>query len=102
MKGIFITGTDTGVGKTVITCGLGLSLKALGINIAVMKPIETGCLPIPCDANLYKDILGLEVPLENICPIRLREPLAPLIAAERQSVNINIDFIKNKFVSLRD
>ncbi|MHC4841080.1 MAG: ATP-dependent dethiobiotin synthetase BioD, partial [Planctomycetota bacterium] len=42
--GIFITGTDTGVGKTVVAAGLVLALKARGINVGYMKPIESGCL----------------------------------------------------------
>ena len=42
-KGIFITGTDTGVGKTVFACGLAALLKESGYKVGVMKPAETGC-----------------------------------------------------------
>jgi dethiobiotin synthetase len=42
MPGIFITGTDTGVGKTFVTCALARGLRAEGVDVGVMKPIETG------------------------------------------------------------
>jgi dethiobiotin synthetase len=42
-KGIFITGTDTGVGKTYVASGIAASLRARGVNVGVMKPAETGC-----------------------------------------------------------
>ena len=41
-KGIFITGTDTGVGKTVIACGVARLLKSWGVNVGVMKPVAAG------------------------------------------------------------
>ncbi|MEK7280595.1 MAG: AAA family ATPase, partial [Nitrospirota bacterium] len=43
-RGIFITGTDTGVGKTAVAAGIAMMLKERGINVGVMKPIETGCM----------------------------------------------------------
>ncbi|MBI5286468.1 MAG: dethiobiotin synthase [Deltaproteobacteria bacterium] len=42
-KGFFITGTDTGVGKTFVTAGIAVVLREKGINVGVMKPVETGC-----------------------------------------------------------
>ena len=42
-KGVFITGTDTGVGKTVVAAGLALALRARGVRVGVMKPVATGC-----------------------------------------------------------
>jgi dethiobiotin synthetase len=42
-KGIFITGTDTGVGKTFVSVGLLKALKEAGLNVCPMKPVETGC-----------------------------------------------------------
>ena len=43
VKGIFITGTDTGVGKTYVASGIAASLRVQGVNVGVMKPAETGC-----------------------------------------------------------
>ena len=45
MKGVLITGTDTGVGKTLVGCGLAAVLSAQGKTVGVMKPCETGCAP---------------------------------------------------------
>ncbi|MEK6713054.1 MAG: dethiobiotin synthase, partial [Nitrospirota bacterium] len=42
-KGIFITGTDTGVGKTIVAAGIAAAMKKRGINVGVMKPVHTGC-----------------------------------------------------------
>jgi dethiobiotin synthetase len=97
-KGLFITGTDTGVGKTFIACALAAVLKELGYRVGVMKPAETGCEEsdgklIPGDALRLKDASGCEFPLETVCPYRLRDPLAPSVAAEREGVQIDIDCI---------
>ena len=45
MSGFFITGTDTGVGKTFFTKGLASALRQRGMRVGVMKPVETGCGP---------------------------------------------------------
>jgi dethiobiotin synthetase len=94
--GIFITGTDTGVGKTLFACGLAMFLKESGYKVGVMKPAETGCPEqngalLPEDAVGLKEASGCEVPLDNICPYRFRDPLAPAVAAERAGINIEID-----------
>ncbi|HYA28869.1 MAG TPA: dethiobiotin synthase [Acidobacteriota bacterium] len=93
--GLFITGTDTGVGKTFFTCGLAALLRANGYRVGVMKPAETGCLVkdgklFPDDAWRLKAASGCAEPLDRICPYRLPEPLAPSIAAERAGVKIDI------------
>ena len=94
--GIFITGTDTGVGKTLIACGLAALLKECGYHVGVMKPAETGCVerdgkPFPQDAFYLKEASGCTEPLEKICPYRMRDPLAPSVAAERAGVKIDVD-----------
>jgi dethiobiotin synthetase len=95
-KGIFITGTDTGVGKTFFACRLTTLLRDLGYRVGVMKPVETGCAEqdgkiYPPDAILLKKASDSELPLDKICPYQLREPLAPSVAAERQGTSINVD-----------
>jgi dethiobiotin synthetase len=94
--GVLITGTDTGVGKTFVACGLAALLRDFGYRVGVMKPAETGCAErdgelFPDDAVRLKEASGCDVPLEKICPYPLREPLAPSIAAERAGVTIDID-----------
>lgn len=95
-KGIFITGTDTGVGKTLIAASLAASLRQLGCRVGVMKPVETGCAErdgvlFPDDAMRLKAASGCSEALEKICPYRFAEPLAPSIAAERAGECIDMD-----------
>lgn len=95
-KGLFITGTDTGVGKTFVACGLAALLRESGYKVGVMKPAETGCDQgdgklMPQDAVALKEASGCDLPLETICPYQFREPLAPSVAAEREGVRIDID-----------
>ena len=96
--GVLITGTDTGVGKTFVACGLAASLGDYGYRVGVMKPAETGCAEkdgelFAEDAARLKEASGCREPIEKICPYRLPEPLAPSIAAERAGVTIDIDHL---------
>jgi len=97
--GIFITGTDTGVGKTLVACGLAALLRDSGYRVGVMKPAETGCEerdgnPFPQDAYLLKEVSGCSEPVEKICPYRLKEPLTPSMAAEREGVKVDISLLE--------
>jgi dethiobiotin synthetase len=96
--GIFITGTDTGVGKTFFTCALAALLRSYGYQVGVMKPAETGCVEkdgalFPEDAWRLKSASGCAEPIEIICPYCLAEPLAPSIAAAHAGVKIDIDHL---------
>ena len=93
-RGLFITGTDTGVGKTIVTGGLAAILRARGVAVGVMKPAETGCALadgnlIPSDAAFLRTMSGVQDPLETVVPYRFREPLAPAVAAEREGAHIS-------------
>ncbi|MGH7770061.1 MAG: dethiobiotin synthase [Candidatus Binatia bacterium] len=101
-NGIFITGTDTGVGKTFVACGLASLLRESGYSVGVMKPAETGCLErdgqlVPEDAVRLKEASGCDEPLDNICLYRFKDPLAPSVAAERSGVKIDIDAIQKLY-----
>jgi dethiobiotin synthetase len=94
--GVLITGTDTGVGKTFVACGLAALLRDFGYRVGVMKPAETGCAErdgelFPEDAVRLKEASACDAPLDKISPYQLREPLAPSIAAERTGAKIDID-----------
>jgi dethiobiotin synthetase len=96
--GLFITGTDTGVGKTFVASSLAAFLRERGYRVGVMKPVETGCSEvngslIPEDAVRLKDASGSTQPMEKICLYRFAEPLAPSIAAERAGEKINVDHL---------
>lgn len=87
--GWFITGTDTGVGKTVISAALAVLVRAAGRRVGVFKPVATGCgldvrLGLTCrDAELLAAAAESVDTLETICPIRYGPELAPMVAAER-------------------
>jgi dethiobiotin synthetase len=92
-----ITGTDTGIGKTVVTCALAARARVLGLRVAAMKPIESGVIERPVsdhglasDADRLRAAAGSTQPLSVVRPYVLEEPLAPMIAAER--ANLLIDF----------
>ncbi|WP_373059555.1 dethiobiotin synthase [Gemmatimonas sp.] len=92
-----VTGTDTGIGKTVVTCALAARARALGRRVAAMKPIESGIVERPVsgsglasDADRLRAACGSTLPMSVLRPYVLEEPLAPMIAAAR--ANITIDF----------
>lgn len=77
--GIFITATDTGIGKTYVVCELARALRRRGVNAGVMKPIACGSSR---DALLLRQAQGGTDPLELINPVFLKPPLAPLLASQ--------------------
>jgi dethiobiotin synthetase len=90
--GIFITGTDTGVGKTLVAAALAIALKKDRRTVGVMKPIETGVSPSKAtqtDAARLRSAINSEEQLGAVCPYRFTLPVAPLAAAraERQTIN---------------
>ena len=87
-----MTGTDTGVGKTVVTAAIALALRARGVDVGVVKPIQTGGYDDdPCgDAMLLKSWIGLEESPEEITPFSFRAPLAPLVAARLEEKTVNV------------
>lgn len=85
-KGLFIIGTDTGVGKTYVATGLAAALKQSGMNVGVMKPAETGCPKragqlAPGDALALMKAAGTRDPLSLVNPYRFSKPIAPAVAA---------------------
>lgn len=94
MKGLFVTGTDTGVGKTVVTCALARGLRAAGIDVGVMKPVETG-VPAsgPEDAQALMRAAGVGDELDLVCPIQYAMPAAPEAAAAAEGAESPISSI---------
>jgi len=101
MRGLFVTGTDTGVGKTVVTCALARGLRAAGIDVGVMKPVETG-VPAsgPADALALRAAAGVEDPIELVCPLRFSLPAAPLVAARDEGRETPMAPIRDAFATL--
>jgi len=101
-KGIFITGTDTGVGKTLISGAIAAALSKRGIDVGVMKPVESGCSRskdklIPSDAIFLKQFSGSQDDLDLINPYRLEHPLAPATAAEMEGVKIELKRVEDAY-----
>lgn len=86
MRGLFVTGTDTGVGKTVVTAALAAALRAEGIDVGVSKPVQSGNLvgDPEGDACRLLDLSGVAGPPESINAYSFQAPLAPLVAARRE------------------
>lgn len=105
-RGIFITGTDTGVGKTLVASALALLLRNRGIRVAAMKPVTSGCseengILVSDDARLLAFSTGQEEN-EDLAPYRLRHPIAPSAAAEIDGVTIDFFTIENALSRLEE
>jgi dethiobiotin synthetase len=104
-KGFFVTGTDTGVGKTVITLALIKAVCRLGFTACGMKPVESGCLQqgevlVPSDGIFIKTMAHMEENIGHITPCRFRSPLAPLPASEIEGVTVDFKKIIKAFADL--
>jgi len=104
-SGIFITGTDTDVGKTVVAAGLALALKERGMKVGVMKPVATGCQG-PEGHLVSEDAVFLWEAAENefptlTSPSRFRSPLAPHVAATLEKREVNLKAIHHYFKELQ-
>ncbi|MBD8006479.1 dethiobiotin synthase [Bacillus norwichensis] len=93
MKGFFVTGTDTDVGKTIISCGLAAVLKERGKNIGVFKPLLSGISrdDPSSDTSLLKQMSQTSLSHEDITPFEFKEPLAPYVAGKLESRNIKVE-----------
>jgi dethiobiotin synthetase len=81
-RGVFVTGTDTGVGKTVVSAALGLAAQSQGLTAVCLKPAQTGWDGTTVsDPDFVQTALGTEEPFPAVCPYALAAPLAPAVAA---------------------
>lgn len=90
--GLFLSGTDTGVGKTLVTATLACLLAQKGVRVGVAKPFESGVSDpdnLGEDGHLLRWASDSQDDADRITPYRLREPLAPALAARREGVDIN-------------
>jgi len=99
MRGLFVTGTDTGVGKTRVATALVHALCASGVVVRVRKPVESGCIERagerwPADGDALQRAAGSVEPLSTVCPLRLAAPLSPERAAAREGVSLTLDSLR--------
>lgn len=105
-KGIFVTGTDTGIGKTVVSCAIIQAMKKSGKSVATMKPVASGCVwqhgqwqNEDALALMQASDSSLDYALVN--PYALPLATAPQIAAKEAGVVLNIDVIAKAYQILQ-
>lgn len=106
MRSFFVTGTDTEIGKTFVSCRLIAALKASGQRVAPMKPIASGAEATAGglrneDAQQLIAAAGLELPYEDVNPYCFPPPIAPHLAAAEAGVAIDLAVIRAAFERLR-
>jgi dethiobiotin synthetase len=91
--GLFVTATDTGVGKTVVTAALAHALRERGLAVGVCKPVQSGNLAgdPDGDAALLARLGGLGAAASEVCVYAFAAPLAPRVAAEREGRRVELD-----------
>jgi dethiobiotin synthetase len=104
-RGVFVTGTDTDVGKTVIAAGLTAALRSRNLQATYFKPVQSGCREeggqlIASDARLAQTMAGLAEPLSVLTPVVLKLPLAPAVAAAQAGVQIDLEDIARAYRDL--
>ena len=102
MIAIGVTGTDTGVGKTVVGCALAAALVNRAVSVGVMKPIETGVAAGQDDTDASRLAAAAQSHDDPalVCPFQFAAPLAPLVAARQAGVTISLERLDRAFRSL--
>lgn len=98
MNSLFVTGTDTGVGKTLVSCALLHALRKHHARVVGMKPVAAGAIPTATgwaseDALALRAASSLRVPAELDNPVLLPDPLSPHLAAQRNGSMIDIQHL---------
>jgi len=97
--GLFITGTDTGVGKTYVAALIARQLVAAGCRVGVYKPVASGCRReaeqlVSDDAVALWEAAGRPGTLEEVCPQRFTAPLAPHLAARAEGKRVDAELLR--------
>ena len=107
MRNVFITGTDTGVGKTWITLGFMAKWQAAGLVVNGMKPVASGSAWQDgqlrnADAEQIRDRCSRPLPYQQVNPYAFEAPIAPHIAARNARVNVDLEVLAEAYTSLAD
>lgn len=101
MRNLLVTGTDTGIGKTVVAAALVTALRQRGVRALGFKPVETGVsADRPSDSDILAEVSGETSPLTKPL-LQLPEALAPAVAAERAGLTLDPDQIEDRIRQLR-
>jgi dethiobiotin synthetase len=101
-RGLFITATDTGVGKTFVSALLIKALHERGVDAGYLKPLATGAAgtddhPICEDVEFVRSYAGVSGSTYDLCPILLQHPLSPYAAARMQGIEVDLDKVMAAF-----
>lgn len=100
MRGLFITGTDTGVGKTYVTCAIACALREAGVHVGAYKPVCSGAVFAEDGQAHWEDVEALweatarQFPPDRISPQCYRAPLAPPVAAREEGKRVDPDLLR--------
>ncbi len=97
-RSFFVTGTDTGVGKTFVAAGLAAAFRRRGVDVGVMKPVATGRSD---DAGRLIKAAGSNDPIDLVNPIHLEAPLSPHLAAKLERTRVDMRRIDRAFHELK-
>ena len=101
MTRLFVTGTDTGVGKTTVSVALLAAARRAGLRPSALKPAESGCHETsPLDALALANAAGIPDRLTEVCPYRFGPAIAPGAAADREQRTIDFDLIRSHLGTL--
>jgi dethiobiotin synthetase len=99
--GLFLVGTDTGVGKTAIGCALLRLARRRGLRPVPFKPVETGCQPLPDDASrLLSAASHPDLTLGEVCPYQFPDPVAPALAAGQAGQPLSLAALAGRIPAL--
>lgn len=103
MNGFFVTGTDTGVGKTIISSGLAAVLKEKNVDVGVFKPLLSGTSrkDPESDTSLLKQLSQTSLSYEEITPFEFKEPLAPYVAGKLEGKIVGIEDVLSHWEKIR-
>lgn len=103
-KGFFITGTDTDVGKTIVSSGLAAVLKEKKIDVGVFKPMLSGIArdDHASDTSLLKTLSQTSLSHQEITPFQYKEPLAPYVAAKLEGKPVGIEEVVSHWEKIKD
>jgi dethiobiotin synthetase len=104
IKGFFVTGTDTDVGKTIISSGLAAVLKEKKIDVGVFKPLLSGIAreDPESDTSLLKQLSQTSLSYEEVTPFQFKEPLAPYVAGKLEEKIVRMEEILSHWEKIRD